>query len=193
MGLKSEMPKRGIKKRVIEFITNGYRYREHDIKNETPKTFVGSQGNEEFRIYKHGHVYTGEKGDLLIPATPGSIWTAVVDEVEDEYVTLGALLEDVWGHKGITEHLPEELAEPLKQRWLTPVTIRAVDVDPDAQKAVDKLIANELLHDSNIRQAGEAGSYEKEKGRQEIILDWILKIGFGAGLWEIIRNLGILH
>lgn len=185
-------PLRGAKKRILEFIPNGLRYLEYPVTRETPISAIVKTSNEETaRLYKLGHAWTGEK-DIMWTAVEGHIFSAnIVDNEDREYRTLGELIEDVWP-KGSVDRLPEELQHPLKSKWLATVTVEPVEIHTDAKPAVDKLKANELLYDSNIRQAGKAGQYEEEKTLKDELFSHIPWMGFAAFAMYFLINMGWL-
>lgn len=184
------MPKQN-KKTALILQPNGYRFQKIPIKTETPHAAITEPIDEkEIRIWKHPYApaWTGEDETLFLNVEGKPIIAIPDDLGETQWVDLIEFLRDILTEK-VMNRLPPEIMVPLKQHWATQVTVIPAVVDEQARKAMDKLFAMELLHDSNIRQADEWGKSTDEKTSIQKIIEFAMPALIGAfGMYFLVKQ-----
>ena len=182
------------RKRAILFRPTGHRYEEIKITDESEYAAFGMLGGEEYRVWKHGPAWNGDK-DVMFLAVDGSPVTAVMTEGEEErWVTIKRFLEDLWGEKiiaGMKAQAPE-IFNLLEIKWGASMTVAPVIVDPEAKKALDALKANELLYESNIAQAAVVGKATEEVSKTRLLIEFAMHAIIGAGIMYFVVKQGII-
>lgn len=176
-------------KKIILFRPKGHRAEKLDVVRETDLAVISAlYGDIEYRVFKHGPSWIVDK-EIWFLAIEGKPLTSVVSEIDD-YTEVDVLefLKDAWG-ANVLNNLPEELAEPLRARWASQVTVLPSEPDEDALTPLTKLKANEFLFESNLRQAEAWGKSTDEKTRVQKFVDFVMPALIGAfGMYFVVKQ-----
>jgi hypothetical protein len=154
---------------------------------ETEKSLEGKRGKTEFRYWKTGPGWSGEKGVVRFLALDGNAYTAAVIDDKPVTVKLPEALRVLWG-KDAYEKMPKPLKQILENH------VFGVTIVPSEVPSEDKtrVISAENVDKENIKIAMDVlGKRLKNKGK----MDWMatfVGVAIGGFLVYILCNIHVL-